>query len=188
MANKTDLYKANLNICDIHRQYFGRLQFNFHLAHGEGQRQVLLKLLASCLYAADGLKIDVSAYKSKKPDLYITNEFGRKSLCVLLGMRPLTELTRACREAEHVVVMGEDDARWRRWWVASQSKLVLLPNLSVATVKPSDVDLLLPCLHNRVSWHVLLDHETLWLNHSDGISEVIPRRLKTYLLEQTQVA
>lgn len=188
VANKTDLYKANLNVCDTHRQYFGRMRFAFHLAYGEGQREALLRLLASCFHASDDLCLSAGATKSKEPNLYIEGRNAKKALWLCLGTPSLGQLTRACREAEQVVVLGVDDAQWQSWWAALQNKVTRLQNLSVSSIDEQVIESLLPCLRNRLRWHGVLDHETLWLHHEDGISEVVPRHLKTVRVGYRQVA
>lgn len=188
MANKTDLYKANLNICDTHRQYFGRMRFSFHLVHGEGEQEALLRLLASCFYASDDLRISLGATKSKAPNLYVDGIDGSKKLWVCLGTPSIGQLTRACRDSDRVAVLGVENAEWQSWWASNQSKLERLKNLSVTSIDDDIVQSLLPCLSNRVRWHGVLDHETLWLHHDGGITEVTPRHLKMQQLGQQQAA
>lgn len=188
VANKTDLYKANLNICDTHRRYFGRLRFGFHLAHGEGRHEALLRLLASCFHASDDLRLSIGATKSKEPNLYVDGMDGLKKLWICLGTPSVGQLTRACRDSDRVVVLGVENSQWRNWWATNQYKLVQLKNLSVTSLDEAVVESLIPCLSNRVRWHGVLDHETLWLHHDGGVTEVTPRHLKAVQAGRQQAA
>lgn len=188
VANKTDLYKANLNICDTHRKYFGRMRFSFHLVHGEGEQEALLRLLASCFYASDDLCLSVGATKSKEPNLYVDGVNGNKKLWICLGTPSLGQLTRACRESDRVAVLGVDNSQWQNWWASNQYKFAQLANLSMTSVDEDVMDSLVPCLSNRVRWHGVLDHETLWLHHDGGVTEVMPRHVKTVRQGRQQAA
>jgi len=188
VANKTDLYKVNLNICDTHRQYFGRMRFSFHLAHGESEDEALLRLLASCFYASDNLCLSAGSTKSKEPNLYVEGANGRKALWLCLGTPSMGQLTRACRESEQVVVLGVENAKWQSWWASTQNKVSCLQNLCVSSIGEQVIETLVPCLSNRVRWHGVLDHETLWLHHDGGITEVTPHHLKTVRHGHQQVA
>lgn len=178
MANKTDLYKANLNICDTHRQYFGRLRFGFHLVRGEGAQEALLRLLACCFYASDSLQLASGATKSKEPNLYVEGANGNKKLWICLGTPSLGLLTRASNMSEQVVVLGVDNQAWMNWWGLHQHKMAQLSNLTVSAIDESVMESLTQCLSNRVRWHGVLDHESLWLHHDGGITEVVPQHLQ----------
>ena len=188
VANKTDLYKANLNICDTHRKYFGRMRFSFHLVHGEGEQEALLRLLASCFFASDDLCLGVGATKSKEPNLYVAGVNGRKKLWICLGTPSLGQLTRACRESDRVAVLSVGNAQWKTWWASNQYKFAQMANLSVTSVDEDVMESLVPCLSNRVRWHGVLDHETLWLHHHGGVMEVEPHHVKTARQGRQQAA
>lgn len=188
MANKTRTYRASIDICDTHRGYFGQMRLGFHLAYDEGQQHALLRLLASCLYAHDDLQLSAGAIKSKRPNLYLKNAKGDMTLWVCLGAPSMGLLTRACREASQVVVLGIADPTWKKWWTSVETKVLHLSNLGVVMVDEDVLQSLLPCLDNRMRWHCVLDHETLWLHQDSGVFEVRPKVLKQTTLRHAQAA
>lgn len=164
------------------------MRLNFHLAHGESARQGLLKLLACCFYASDALQLGVVGSKGAEADLFVDRLTGERGLSIFLGPPSLADLNRASRQSERVVVLGITDAAWLGWWQRHQHKLARLPKLSVVSVSETEIDTLLPSLQNRVRWHGVLDHETLWLHHNDRVTEVVPNHLQTADTSRIQAA
>lgn len=188
MANKTDLYQASLNICDTHRPFFGRVRLGFHLPYGEGSRDALLRLLAGFLFADVALQCRSGGSRNPEPDLYVRGADGRLALWVCLGAPSPGRLARACKAADRVAVLGAADEAWDRWWGAQRYKLARLTNLEVVAIAPASLAALSACLSNRVRWHGVLDHETLWLHHGAEVTELTPRRLLGPGVGRLQVA
>ena len=139
MALKSTIYKAVLQVADIDHGFYQDLSLTLARHPSETDERMMIRLAAMALSAhalqdrcqGDGrLAFGAGLSDPDDPDMSLTDFTGRKRLWVEVGQPEDKPLTRACSQADEVVVYAYQSSS-PIWWRNLQSKVMRLDRLSV---------------------------------------------------------
>src|SRR5512147_3279852 len=104
MALKSTIFKAELQISDMDRNYYGSHSLTIARHPSETDERMMVRLLAFALHANEGLAFGRGLSTDDEPDLWQRDLTGAIRLWIDVGLPDEKLLRRACGRADEVVV------------------------------------------------------------------------------------
>ncbi len=135
MAPRATVYKAQLNVTDIDRNYYADHALTVACHPSETEERLMLRVLAFALNAQEGLAFGKGISEGDEPDLWAKDLTGRVLTWIEIGHPDERAILRACGKADEVVVYATN-ANAAHWWAGLEHKLTRARNLHVVAVSP----------------------------------------------------
>lgn len=134
MAKGASIYKAELQIADMDRNYYQTHSLTLACHPSETEERMMVRLLAFVLYANETLEFGRGISTQDEPDLWQKDLTGAIDLWIEVGQREERDIRRACGRAKQVVVIGYGGRGVNIWWTQNSEALSQLKNLTVLNI------------------------------------------------------
>ena len=131
MALKSTIYKIDLNIADMDRQYYGQHTLTLARHPSETDERLMVRLLAFTLYATDSLIFGKGLSDDEEPDLWQKDLTGAIQRWIDVGLPTEKDIRKACGRSQQVVVVLYGGRIADMWWAANSKALLKTNNLTV---------------------------------------------------------
>ena len=173
MALKATIYKADLQIADMDRNYYAEHGLTIARHPSETDERVMIRVLAFALHASDSLAFTKGLFDTDEPDLWQKDLTGAIDTWIEVGQPDEKRLMKACGRAEHVYVYSYS-ATSQIWWKGIANKLERARNLTVINI-PSDASAQLERLAKRsMQLQCTIQDGQVWL--TDSVDTVLVER------------
>ena len=186
MAIKSTIFKANLQIADIDHGYYTDHALTLARHPSETDERMMVRLAALALHAhalqdtcnGDGtLAFGAGLSDPNDPDASLTDFTGRKRLWIEVGQPEDKPLSKACSQADSVIVYAFHHAA-EVWWKGIENKLSRLDRLQVWRI-PSEASQELAQLAERsMQLQATVQEGALTLGSTRASVQVEPVRWK----------
>ena len=139
MAIGATVYKANINISDMDRHYYGEHDLTIARHPSETDERMMVRLAAFALNADERLSFTKGLCAEDEPELWIKDYSGDIELWVDLGQMDEKRVRKACGRSQRVVVYTYQEKGARQWWQQNGSKLGRFKNLEVVHLHIGDI-------------------------------------------------
>ena len=131
MALKSTIYKIDLNITDMDRQYYA--QHNLTLARhpSETNERMMVRVIAFTLYATETLIFGKGLSDEDEPDLCQKDLTGAIELWIEVGLPTEKDIRKAAGRAKQVAVVLYGGRIADMWWEQNSKALTKVNNLTV---------------------------------------------------------
>lgn len=133
MALKSTVFKADLQVSDMDRNYFQAHALTLAQHPSETDERLMVRLLAFALHA-DALLVFGRGLSSDEPDLWRKDLTGQIELWIEVGQPDEQYLRRACGRAREVIVYSYSGRSAQVWWDKTGEALARSKNLTVIDV------------------------------------------------------
>lgn len=130
MALKSTVYKAELAIADMDRNYYAEHPLTLARHPSETDDRMMVRLLAFALYADEMLAFGKGLCVDDEPDLWQRDLTGSIERWIDVGQPDEKWIRKASGRADQVVVISFGRAA-DIWWEGVRNKLTRLRNLTV---------------------------------------------------------
>ncbi|MFO1302963.1 MAG: YaeQ family protein [Burkholderiales bacterium] len=148
MALKSTIFKADLSIADIDRNYYHDHVVRLAQHPSETHERMMVRLLAFALFASETLEFGRGLSAEDEPDLWLRDPTGAIDQWIEVGLPAERELRKACGRAREVHVLAYGGRAVDVWWDDVRDKLERQPTLAVREV-PLEASLDLARLADR---------------------------------------
>lgn len=166
MASNATIYKAQLEIADLDRQYFQDHALTLARHPSETEERLMIRLLAFALHANEALVFGRGVGTEDEPALWQRDATGTIDLWIEIGQPDEKTLRQACGRAKQVAVYVYGARSAEAWWENQRPSLDRLKNLSVTLLPMENVRALTkmtePSMH--LQWTIQDGH--IWV--ADG--------------------
>lgn len=131
MAVRSTIYKAELSIADMDRNYYADHLLTVARHPSETEERMMIRLLAFALHAEEGLSFASGLSTNDEPDLWLRDLTGVIKKWIDVGLPDEKLLRRACGRADRVVVIAYGGSKAEAWWKSQANSLARSQNLSV---------------------------------------------------------
>lgn len=131
MALKSTIYKAELQIADMDRHYYGNHALTIARHPSETDERMMVRLAAFAFFASDRLELAKGLSDTDEPDLWQRDLTGAIQRWIEVGQPDERRLAKASAKAEEVVVIAYGGRTSQIWWDALRTKVDRLRNLEV---------------------------------------------------------
>ncbi len=134
MALKATIFKAELQIADMDRNYYHDHALTIARHPSETDERMMVRLLAYALNADDALVFGKGLSTDDEPDLWRKDLTGAIELWVDVGQPDERRIRRACGRARQVIVYSYGGYAAGIWWNQVGGELARTKNLTVISV------------------------------------------------------
>ena len=131
MALKSTIYKIDLNIADIDRQYYAQHNLTLAKHPSETDERVMVRIIAFTLYANSSLIFSKGLSDDEEPDLWQKDLTGAIQLWIDVGLPTEKDIRKACGKSAQVTVVLYGGRIADMWWQQNNKGLLKLNNLTV---------------------------------------------------------
>jgi uncharacterized protein YaeQ len=142
MAPKATIYKAELQVSDMDRQYYATHALTLALHPSETVERLMVRLLAFALHADERLEFGRGLSTDDEPDLWRKSLTGEIEQWIELGHPDEQHIRKACGRARQVVVISYSGRSSDVWWDKIAAGLARSKNLTVIDIPSASVQAL----------------------------------------------
>ncbi len=175
MAKGATIYRAELGIADMDRNYYGDHTLTLACHPSETEERLMVRLFAFAQFASEGLSFGGGVSTRDEPDLWDKDETGAVRRWIELGHPEERSLRRACGRAARVVVVCFGGRSSATWWKQNQAALGRLANLSVLFLPPEAVQGLGRLARRTMRLQCNIQDGVLSFLDDDGALEIQPQ-------------
>jgi len=135
MAIKSTIFKADLQIADMDRNYYQPHMLTIARHPSETDERMMVRLLAFALHADELLSFGKGLSTEDEPDLWLKDYSDEIRLWIDIGQPDEKRIRKACGRAKQVAVYCYSGRSAEIWWEQNRSKLQRIDNLSVIYIQ-----------------------------------------------------
>jgi uncharacterized protein YaeQ len=131
MALKSTIYKAEIQIADMDRHYYGDHALTIARHPSETDERMMVRLATFAFFAAERLELAKGLSDSDEPDLWQKDLTGAIQTWIEVGHPDERRLAKASGRADQVYVVAYGGRTSQIWWEGLRGKVERLRNLEV---------------------------------------------------------
>ena len=176
MALKATIFKADLQVADMDRSYYGDHALTIARHPSETDERMMLRVLAFALHASPTLAFGRGLSTDDEPDLWNRDLTGAITLWIDVGLPDEKLVRRACGRAGEVVIYAYGRSA-DLWWDRARGSLERTRNLRVASVPVATGADLASLAQRTMELQCTIQEGHVWLGSKDKVVEVAPTTL-----------
>lgn len=177
MALKATICKANLNIADLDRCYYGDHALTLARHPSETEERMMVRLLAFALFADERLEFGRGLSATDEPALWLKDYGGEIRLWIEVGLPDERLVRRAAGRADEVVVLAYGGRAMDAWWAKEGPALARLANLRVLAITEDESSALAALAGRGMQLQCTVQESQAWWHAGDSTILIEPRRL-----------
>lgn len=166
MALKATIFKADLQIADMDRQYYQDHTLTVARHPSETDERMMIRLLAFILHANDALLFGKGLSADDEPDLWQKDLTGAIKLWIEVGQPDEKRILKACGRAENVVIYTYS-SNSNLWWNQISGRVERARNLTVLNLPPTTSLALARLAQRNMQLQCTIQDAQIWLT-ADG--------------------
>ena len=172
MAIKATIFKADLQVADMDRHYYGNHALTIARHPSETDIRMMVRVLAYALNAHADLAFTRGLSEADEPDLWHRDLTGAIQTWIEVGQPDERRLQKACGRAERVLVYCYSGHGASLWWNGIAAKLARAKNLVVINL-PATVGTALGQLAQRsMQLQCTVQEGNIWFGDKDTSIEI----------------
>ena len=176
MALKATIYKADLAIADMDRNYYADHSLTLARHPSETDERMMVRLLAFVLYAREGLTFGKGLCEDDEPDLWQKDLTGAIQLWIDVGQPDEKWLRKACNRSEAVVLVNYGGRASDVWWEQNRNALTRLDKLTVLRLPAEAGDELTRLANRTMRLQCTVQDGQVWLTDGTHTAHIEPAR------------
>jgi uncharacterized protein YaeQ len=176
MALKSTIFKAQLSIADMDRNYYAEHQLTLACHPSESPERMMIGLLAFALNAHERLSFTRGLSDAEEPDLWQRDLSGGLELWIELGHPEEKRLAKACGKSKAVIVYAYS-ASPRLWWDPISARFAKTPNLSVRSFPPAHTKALSLLVERSMNLSCAIQDGEIWFRDDKGLEARIEQTI-----------
>lgn len=180
MALKATIFKAELQVSDLDRDYYATHNLIIARHPSETDERMMIRLLAFALAASPALEFGRGLSTEDEADLMEMAPNGTIRHWIDVGLPDEREIRRACHRAQQVTVLAYGARAVDVWWQQCSDKLACHGNLTVLRVDAEAAATLARFAERTMRLQCTIQDGTVWLANDDHHLELAPQRLLSH--------
>ncbi|WP_321796466.1 YaeQ family protein [Caballeronia sp. J97] len=131
MALKSTIYKADLQIADMDRHYYGDHSLTIARHPSETDERMMVRVAAFGLFAEERLEFCKGLSDTDEPDLWQKDLTGQIRTWIEVGQPDERRISKASGRSERVIVIAYAGKTADIWWNGVRGKVERLQNVTV---------------------------------------------------------
>jgi len=178
MALKATIFKAELQIADMDRNYYAAHNLTIARHPSETDERMMLRLLAFALGADEQLSFTRGISSDDEPDLWQQSLSGEIEHWIELGQPDEKRIRKACGRARRVTVHPYSGSSADIWWTQNDERLQRFNNLSVIAFPAEAGTALAPMARRNMQLQCNIQDGEAWLSDGENDVTIRPQRWK----------
>ncbi|MDT3274923.1 YaeQ family protein [Shewanella sp. SP2S2-4] len=178
MALKATVFKVNLQIADMDRNYYQDHQLTLAQHPSETDGRMMVRLLAFIVNASETLSFSKGLCVDDEPELWDKTLSGEIDLWVEFGQADEKWLRKASGRAKVVQLFTYGGRSVPIWWKQNQQALERYQNLTVWNIAEESVTAMEAFVGRNMALQVSISEGQIWLSDNDTSVLIEPEILK----------
>ena len=178
MALKATIFKADLQIADMDRNYYADHGLTVARHTSETDERMMVRLLAFTLFASEGLGFGKGLCVDDEPDLWRKDLTGAIELWIDVGLPDEKWTRKACGRADKVAIVSYGSRPADVWWEQNQGKLGRLENLAVYRVPYEATQALAAMAERTMRLQCTVQDGQVWITNGRDTVHIEPISLQ----------
>jgi uncharacterized protein YaeQ len=166
MALKATIFKAQLQVADMDRNYYADHALTIARHPSETDERMMIRVLVFALHAHEQLELGKGISDPDEPDLWRKDLTGLIEEWIELGQPDEKAVLKACGKAKQVFVYGYGRAT-HPWWTQAEPKLERARNLTVKLLSVPGEPALAQLAQRTMQLHCTIQDGQIWLGDAD---------------------
>ncbi|OFC68738.1 YaeQ family protein [Alteromonas confluentis] len=163
MALKATIFKADISITDMDRNYYNDHNLTIARHPSENDERMMLRLIAFIVNAHERLQFTKGLSDDDVPDLWQKSYSDEIELWIELCQPSEQRIKKGCNQSQQMTIYAYADNSFDVWWKKESSKLQMRKNLSVFTVPESLAAQLAKAVQRSMQIQVTIQDGQMWL-------------------------
>jgi uncharacterized protein YaeQ len=163
MALKATIFKINLHIADMDRQYYHDHALTIAQHPSETDERLMVRLLAFARHADEALTFSKGLSEADEPDLWLKDLTGSIKLWIEVGQPDEKRILKACGRSEQVMIYTYSHHS-DIWWKPISAKLLRATNLTVLNLPTSTSKALAALAQRSMQLQCTIQEGQIWFS------------------------
>ena len=138
MAQKSTIYKIELSVSDMDRQYYETHRLTVARHPSETDERLMVRIVAFALNAHEHLELGKGLSTDDEPDIWQKSLSGEIDVWVALGLPSEKVIRQSCNKAAKVVIYPYGGRPAELWWDKTKNSTNRFDNLHVVNLAEGD--------------------------------------------------
>ncbi len=180
MAIKATIFKAELQIADMDRNYYAEHTLTLARHPSETDERMMVRLFAFVMHAHAQLGFGKGMCADDEPDLWRRDLTGAIELWIDVGLPDERWTRKACGRADQVVIVSYGSRTADNWWEQNRAKLGRQANLVVLNLAPEASQSLAALAQRNMRLQCTLQDGQVWITDGTESAHFEPLTLKAH--------
>ncbi len=173
MALRATIYKADINVADNDRNYYGSHAVTVARHPSETDERMMVRLLGFALHATTDENLEFTRGLSEvdEPDLWRRDLTGAIIQWIETGLPDERRLLKACGRANEVIVLAYGKNA-ELWWQGIRQKMSRTNKLRVYLLPPDSTAALAALAQRKMALNINIQDQIAWVSSEHGEAEV----------------
>lgn len=177
MALKSTIFRANLNVSDLDRNYYAEHVLTIARHPSETDERMMVRILAFALNAAERLEFGRGISTDDEPALWCKDHTGHVLSWIEVGLPDERVLRKAAGRANEVKVLAYGGRAVEVWWQKEMAALSRLPKLSVFALSTEDSQALAKLSQRAMDISCTIQDGQIWFSTAEITLTITPKQL-----------
>ena len=177
MALKATIYKANIELANMDRNYYDSLQLTIARHPSETEQRFMVRLIAYILNAHPDLQFGKGLSDESEASIWQKNYSDEIALWIELGQPDEKRLKKAGNQAREVKLYCYGSAI-NTWWAQVEKSLSKFERLSIEQFEATTCETLVNLLSRNMEFQCSIQDEQLWLTSGDETLLIETKKLQ----------
>lgn len=167
MALKATIYKVDLQIADMDRNYYAEHNLTLARHPSETDERMMARVLMYALNAQEGIAFTRGLSEADEPEIWVKDLTGQITLWIDIGQPDEARLRKACGRAEQVIALCHSSS-CELWWKQIENRLTRLTNLTVLQLPVASSQALAALTTRTMRLQCMVQDGEVWVS-SDAV-------------------
>jgi len=172
MALKATIFKADLRIADLDRNYYHDHALTIARHPSETDERMMVRVLAFALHAHDALVFGKGLGADDEPDLWQKDLTGSIEVWIDVGQPDPKRVVRACGRAAQVFIYAYGGRIVDTWWDKARGTFERAQNLRVLKLSSTGSQGAARLVQRTMSLDCTIQNGQIWLSDAEHSVEV----------------
>ncbi len=163
MALKATIYKVDLQIADMDRNYYAQHALTLARHPSETDERMMARVLMYALNAQEGIAFTRGLSEADEPEIWVKDLTGQITLWIDIGQPDEARLRKACGRAGQVIALCHSSS-CELWWKQIENKLTRLTNLTVLQLPVASSQALAALAQRTMRLQCLVQDGEVWMS------------------------
>lgn len=163
MALKATIFKADISITDMDRNYYNDHNLTIARHPSENDERMMLRIIAFIVNAHEHLQFTKGLSDDDEPDLWQKNLSDEIEVWIELGQPSEQRIKKGCNQSQQMMIYSYANNSFEAWWSKEKTKLQARKNLSVYTVAEDLGTTLADSVQRSMQIQATLQDGQIWL-------------------------
>lgn len=178
MALKATIFKAEIQIADMDRNYYADHTLTLARHPSETDERMMVRLFSFALYAREYLDFAKGLCVDDEPDLWQRDLTGAIDLWIDVGLPDERWTRKACGRARHVVSVTYGQRAADIWWEQNRKALSKQDNLTVLSLSNEASQGLASLAQRTMRLQFTIQDGEIWVTDGVATVHILPTTLQ----------